>query len=351
MGFAQRIFITFGMMVLAIPANVSAFQETVNLNPAKEGGAQEQITTVSTRPRVTSKANTNDERYESARSDKFTGGKLERAKFKPGQPDIEITINVPAFQLTLWQNGKVVKTYFVGVGKKDYPIYLGEREAMEVIWNPSWIPPDSEWVHGRKGITPGEVITATDPRNPLGKLKIPLGGGYLIHQARKPTDLGNLVSHGCVRMLKTDLYDLAEKIVAAYGLPLSPKQIASAKRTKETLVAKLDFPLPVDINYDTQVVESGVLHLFPDVYDRGTNTVENLRAELESSGVDTSNISDKTLQKMLARVSKTKKYVVRIASIEAGRALTDGRTRPLIGGPATNKQPAVKRGSASSTRV
>ena len=36
--------------------------------------------------------------------------------------------------------------YAVGVGKKYYPIYIGEREAAEVIWNPAWIPPSSDWV-------------------------------------------------------------------------------------------------------------------------------------------------------------------------------------------------------------
>ena len=159
---------------------------------------------------------------ESARSDKFTGGLIERTTLEPGQPDIEITVNVPAFMLTLWQNGKEVKTYPVGVGRKDYPISISEREATEVIWNPNWIPPDSDWVAGRRDVKPGEVIKASDPRNPLGKLKIPLGYGYLIHQAAKPTDLGNLVSHGCIRMLRSDLYDLAEKIVAARMLAVSP---------------------------------------------------------------------------------------------------------------------------------
>jgi hypothetical protein len=38
-------------------------------------------------------------------------------------------------------------------------------------------------------------------------------------------------------MLKADLYDLAEKIVAARALPVSAKQIAAAKTNKKTLHA------------------------------------------------------------------------------------------------------------------
>ncbi|HEX8633369.1 MAG TPA: L,D-transpeptidase [Pyrinomonadaceae bacterium] len=283
---------------------------------------------------------------ESVRSDKFTGGQIERAALVAGEPDIEITVDVPAFRLTLWQNGKEVKTYAVGVGKKDFPISIGEKQASEIIWNPDWIPPNSEWVTGRKGVKAGEVIRASDPRNPLGKLKIPLGYGYLIHQAAAATDLGNLVSHGCIRMLRTDLYDLAEKIVAARSVPVAPKKIANAKVTKNTVVAKLDKPLIVDINYDTQVVEGGYLHLYPDVYERGTNTIAALRAELESSGVDASSIDEPTLKRMLARVNGKQKYVVSVESITAGRALADGRVLPLVGSPAAKKKVAAKRRAA-----
>ncbi|MDQ1591289.1 MAG: L,D-transpeptidase ErfK/SrfK [Pyrinomonadaceae bacterium] len=283
---------------------------------------------------------------ESVRSDKFTGGRIERAALVAGEPDIEITVDVPAFCLTLWQKGKEVKTYAVGVGRKDFPISIGEKQASEIIWNPDWIPPNSEWVTGRKGVKAGEVIRASDPRNPLGKLKIPLGYGYLIHQAAAPTDLGNLVSHGCIRMLRTDLYDLAEKIVAARGLPVSAKKIANAKVTKNTVVAKLDEPLAVDINYDTEVVEGGYLHLYPDVYERGTNTVKALRAELESSGVDASALDDATLKAMLARVNAKQKYVVSVESITAGRALADGRVLPLVGSPAAKKKVAAKKRTA-----
>src|SRR5205085_11992087 len=108
---------------------------------------------------------------------------------------------------------------------------------------------------------------------PLGTLKTPLGDAYLLHQAKGPADLGNLVSHGCVRMLRADLYDLAEKIVAARSLPVSRQRIEQAKRSTRTLTVALDEPLRFDINYDTLVVEGRTLYIYPDVYDRHTNTV------------------------------------------------------------------------------
>ncbi|MGH9967458.1 MAG: L,D-transpeptidase [Pyrinomonadaceae bacterium] len=268
--------------------------------------------------------------HESERSDKLTGGHVGHADFEPDQPDIRVTLNVPSFRLTLWQNGKEVKSYYVGVGLKDYPIYIGDREATEIIWNPPWIPPPSDWVGERKGVRPGEFIKASDPRNPLGKMKIPLGDRYLIHQAAKTTDVGNLVSHGCVRMLRSELYDLAEKIVAARSWPVSPRRIKTAKRSSRTLVARLEEPVPVEINYDTLVVEGGVLYIYPDVYGRGTNDPAHLRAELRSSRVDVSRLDEETMRGMLSKVTRRTQFVVNTKSIEQGRALEDGQVLPLI---------------------
>lgn len=294
-------------------------------------------------PPPTPSPQTATDRNESERSDKLTGGHIEVAEFAPGEPDVRITLNVPSFRLSLWQNGKEVKSYYVGVGLKEHPIYIGDREATELIWNPAWIPPSSDWVNDIKGVSPGEIIKANDPRNPLGKMKIPLGDRYLIHQAAKTTDVGNLVSHGCVRMPRSDLYDLAEKIIAARSVNVSPKRIAAAKRSSRMLVVRLEEPVPVDINYDTLVVEEGVLHIYPDVYARGTNRPARLRAELQASNIDASNLSEETIKRMLRRVTRHTQFVVDTRSIAEGRALEDGRVLPLIPKVESRKQKVVGR--------
>src|SRR5262249_313594 len=45
----------------------------------------------------------------SALSDEITHGTVEQGPFQPAQPDVRLDVNVPAFQLCLWQNGKLVK--------------------------------------------------------------------------------------------------------------------------------------------------------------------------------------------------------------------------------------------------
>ena len=277
-------------------------------------------------------ANTNSSsrRGESAHSDKFTGGKIDRASLQPGQPDIKITVNVPAFRLTLWQNGKEVRTYEVGVGMKKFPIVIGQRRVTQAIWNPEWVPPDSEWVtEGHSDVEPGERVKAGDPRNPLGKIKIPLGDGFLIHQAARPTDLGHLVSHGCIRMLKEDIADLANNIVTARGLNIRPEQIAHAMSSTDRLVASLNPPIVVDVDYDTIVVEAGVLHIYPDVYERNTTTAENLRAELQSVGVDVTRLDDQTIKQMFEKVNMNEEFRVAVSDIKNGNVLVAGTTEPL----------------------
>lgn len=284
---------------------------------------------------------------ESERSDKLTGGKIEQTTLLEGEPRLWITVNIPAFRLTLWQNGKEVKTYQIGVGRKNFPMRIGESEAPGIIWNPEWIPPDSSWVLESKHVEPGERIEADDPRNPLGKLKIPLGGGYLIHQAAKPSDLGHLVSHGCIRMRLNDLFDLSEKIVAARKLPVTKEEIEHAKMNTDRLAVKLEPPLWVDINYDTQVVEGEVLHLYPDVYGRNANRIESLRSELQSSGVDGATLDPQLLKQMIDRVNLKEEFVVSIADLKAGRALIAGQSQPLTD-YSIEKKPRRKRGRPSA---
>src|SRR5690606_37681518 len=162
-------------------------------------------------------------------------------------------------------------------------------------FNPVWIPPSSDWIEKSSTVKAGEVVLPTDPRNPLGKIKIPLGYGYLLHQAKGPQDLGNLVSHGCIRVNQKDLYDIAEMIINARELDITPEQIAATKRNKRTVVIPLELPVIVEITYDTIVVENGKLNVYPDVYEKRMNTVENIRAELRSSGIDDSLVTDREI--------------------------------------------------------
>jgi len=283
-----------------------------------------------------------DIKRESARSDKLTGGRIEKTALESGNPNIRITLNVPAFQMTLWQDGKEIKSYPVGVGMLDFPIVIGMRQASSIEWNPVWIPPSSDWIEKSSTVKPGEIVLPTDPRNPLGKLKIPLGYGYLLHQAKGPGDMGSLVSHGCVRVMQADLYDLAEKMVAARDLDVTAAQIATAKRNKKTLIAPLEPTVQVEITYDTIVVEGGRLIIYPDIYERKLNTVENVRKELQSSGVGDDRLTNAAIKRMIASATGRQKFVVDTAAIESGLGITKGRAVSVVTTPVERARPRAR---------
>ena len=70
------------------------------------------------------------------------------------------------------------------------------------------------------------------------------------------------------------------------GAALTDAELADYARNKtETKQLKLERSMPVELRYETIMVEDGKLHIYRDVYDQETNTAENLRAVLEANGV------------------------------------------------------------------
>ena len=55
-----------------------------------------------------------------------------------------------------------------------------------------------------------------------------------------------------------------------------------------------------------------------------------MRVELQAISVDTKQLDDQTLKKMLEHVNQKEEFVVSVAEIKAGRALSAGQTQPLV---------------------
>ncbi|HZT59206.1 MAG TPA: L,D-transpeptidase family protein [Pyrinomonadaceae bacterium] len=204
--------------------------------------------------------------------------------------DTRVVVNAPAFRMDVFQNGQLLKTYRVGIGYPEFPLAQGMREAEQIIFNPTWTPPDEPWVRGR--VQPGQVIPAGSGMNPLGPLKIPIGAPSLIHGGKHPERLGEFASHGCVGLTNAEVQDFALTLAGASGTELTPEQVAYYwQKRGRTEVVKLGAPVPVELRYETIVVEDGRLHVYRDVYDRGTNTEGNLRKVLAVYGVKLEDLS------------------------------------------------------------
>jgi lipoprotein-anchoring transpeptidase ErfK/SrfK len=226
--------------------------------------------------------------------------------------DTRVVVNIPAFRMDLFQDGSLVKSYKVGIGYPQFPLPLGLRKAQQIIFNPTWTPPDSPWVAKMKNVTPGETVEAGDKDNPLGPIKIPIGLPSLIHGGKSPAKIGKFASHGCVGLTNAQIKDFATMLAQASNTQDVSNKVDSYLENKEkTQTVKLNQTVPVELRYETIVLEDGKLHIYRDVYAQDTNTEENLRRVLEAHGVKLEDLSEQQRTQILnALKSPVKKEIV-----------------------------------------
>ncbi|HJY27235.1 MAG TPA: L,D-transpeptidase family protein [Pyrinomonadaceae bacterium] len=215
--------------------------------------------------------------------------------------DTRVVVNIPAFRMDLFQDGSLVKSYKVGIGYPQFPLPMGLRKANQIIFNPTWTPPDSPWVAKMKNATPGETIKAGDKDNPLGPIKIPIGLPSLIHGGKSPSRIGKFASHGCVGLTTPQVKDFALLLARASNTKdISEQSIASYLKDEErTQTVKLNQTVPVELRYETIVLEDGKLHIYKDVYAQDTNNEENLRQVLSAHGLKLEDLSEQQRSEVL----------------------------------------------------
>src|SRR6185436_15664616 len=67
---------------------------------------------------------------------------------------------------------------------------------------------------------------------------------------------------------------------------------AYLKNPSKTQALKLSQVVPVELRYETIVIEDGKLHVYRDVYAQNTNTEDNLRAVLKANGTSLEDLSE-----------------------------------------------------------
>ena len=236
--------------------------------------------------------------------------------------DTRVVVNIPAFRMDLFQDGSLIKSYKVGIGYPEFPLPQGLRKAQTIIFNPTWTPPDSPWVAEMKNVTPGETVEAGSKLNPLGPIKIPIGLPSLIHGGKAPAKIGKFASHGCVGLTNAQIKDFAWLLTQASDTNISEKTINAYLAEKDrTQNVKLEKTIPVELRYETIVLEDGKLYIYKDVYAQDTNTEENLRAVLQAHGVRFEDLSEQqrtealdALKKISAN-SKQKEIVIDVSTV------------------------------------
>src|SRR5207253_4862275 len=125
------------------------------------------------------------------------------------------------------------------------------------------------------------------------------------HGGKPVAKLGTFASHGCVGLTTPQVHDFAKILAQLGSAHLTDKDIAAYERDEtRTKQVKLVNAIPVELRYETIVVEDGKLHIYRDVYDQETNTEENLRAVLDANGVRFDDLTEEEQAQVLSALAQ-----------------------------------------------
>ena len=194
--------------------------------------------------------------------------------------DYKIIVNIPATKLTLYEDSRPVLELPIAVGQAIYKTPTGRNEIKEIIWNPWWYPPKSDWAKNEK-------ITPPGPRNPLGPVKMELSEDIRMHGTTKDNSIGSAASHGCIRMHSPDAVTLAWYIQSHLSDKTDQALLEKYKKSgSSTFRVKLNRPVPVEIVYDPVAINEGNIIIYPDLYGRVKDVKELASWKLYSHGID-----------------------------------------------------------------
>jgi lipoprotein-anchoring transpeptidase ErfK/SrfK len=117
-------------------------------------------------------------------------------------------VNRSGFQLTLYKNLKLAKTYGIAVGQIGLETPAGLYHIQNKAVNPAWSVPNSDWA----GDLAGTVVPGGTPQNPLKARWLGIFDGAGIHGTDATSSIGTAASHGCIRMLIPDVIELYDQV-------------------------------------------------------------------------------------------------------------------------------------------
>lgn len=238
---------------------------------------------------------------------------LERARALPSGNQRHIIVNATAARLNAYENGEIVDSMRVVVGKPKNPTPMMAGYIRFTTLNPYWyVPPDlaaeriapnvlksgisylraqgyqvmSNWYDEATAVDPAtidwqavadgtrqvHIRQSPGPANAMGEMKFmfPNAQGIYLHdtpQKELLSEPARMFSGGCVR-----LEDAARLAAWMYGRPLK------AISTTPELRVDLPKPVPVFITYLTAMPSGPEIATFPDVYGRDRDELARVMA-------------------------------------------------------------------------
>lgn len=221
------------------------------------------------------------------------GRKISRTEFAANINDknYRIVVNIPATKLYLYENEDVVMEFPVAVGQVIYKTPVGTHELNDIVWNPWWYPPKSDWAKD-------EVVTPPGPKNPLGPVKMELGDEIRIHGTSKPSSIGRAASHACIRMKSADATKLAWYLQTKLTEKDDESFLAKYKKfSTTTFHVKLNKAVQVNMIYEPVAFQDDELTIYPDLYGKVKDVKMLAEWKLFSSGINPWNINLGNIEK------------------------------------------------------
>jgi lipoprotein-anchoring transpeptidase ErfK/SrfK len=113
-----------------------------------------------------------------------------------------------AFQLKLYKDLKLTRSYTVAVGALGFNTPAGLYHIQNKAINPAWSVPNAAWA----GDLAGTVVPGGTPQNPLKARWLGIFAGAGIHGTDQTGSLGSAASHGCIRMAIPDVIELYDQV-------------------------------------------------------------------------------------------------------------------------------------------
>ncbi len=162
-----------------------------------------------------------------------------------------ILINLPQRMLFYFRQGRLVRSYPVGLGRPDWPTPTGSFTIATKQENPVWkVPPTIQEEMRREGKMVKELVPP-GPDNPLGKHWLGLSiQGYGIHGTIAATSIYQFLTHGCIRLHPDDIAQIYSEV---------PLGIAGIIIYKPLLLARLGSQLFLEVHRDIYRKEANPL--------------------------------------------------------------------------------------------
>jgi lipoprotein-anchoring transpeptidase ErfK/SrfK len=171
------------------------------------------------------------------------GAQSDAAAADPDSDNVSVSADLSERKLTITNNGNVVATYGVAVGRDSKPTPTGNYSIRKIVWNPAWIPPDQPWAKKEHAQAPGA------PGNPMKIVKVFFKEpDYYIHGTNQPESIGEAESHGCLRMDPDDAYRVARYLMEHGGQPRDESWFQRILHFRsQTKTVYLDHPIPMTV--------------------------------------------------------------------------------------------------------